>query len=637
MPVLIVALLLSATTAWTAEVSGTVVDTRGGEPLERVQIQLAGTEWRAVTDSSGMFRLGDVPPGDYVLHVSTVGYRLIKRGFTLAAEPVEFEVVLTPDNMRQSNTVEVSAGPFEGVRDDSPSELNLSGDEARNLSSVLADDPMRAVHALPGVTSNDEFNSFFYLRGGSFHRVGLYLDDVLIHMPFHLVASEPDAGSLTAISGDTLEAMSLHSGAYPARFSDRTVGVLDMKTREGSRLEPSFQASASMSKVGVLGEGPLGKSRKGSWLASARKSYLQYLLRRAEADPSLAFGFEDLAAKINYDLTSKHNVSLSLLDGRSDMDRSRVSTTLGANSLMLAGYHLTVANLGWRYAPRSDLLVTNRIVYMRERHDNWNRHELPLSDGYYGEWIWNSHATWIWGERQSLEGGVNVRRIRDDGGTRRYNANPLRLRWEDAYAGSGLRPGGWLQQSLSSAAGRVRFTAGVRWDSHEVNSIQTLSPHAALVFAPLENTQVRLGWGQYVQYPELQWFYRSIGSPRLLPERATHYLASIEQRLNTRTRVRVEFYSRDDRDLLFRDIDPRMLDGSVYRPPDSTPVLNSIRGYARGFEVFLQRRTANRLTGWISYGYGRTGLRDGASGQRFDSDYDQRHTVNVYGSYRLRP
>ncbi|MCP5115689.1 MAG: hypothetical protein GY953_33090, partial [bacterium] len=121
------------------------------------------------------------------------------------------------------------------------------------------------------------------------------------------------------------------------------------------------------------------------------------------------------------------------------------------------------------------------------------------------------------------------------------------------------------------------------------------------------------------------------------PERATHYLASIEQRLNTRTRVRVEFYSRDDRDLLFRDIDPRMIGGRVYRPPDSTPVLNSIRGYARGFEVFLQRRTANRLTGWISYGYGRTGLRDGASGQRFGSDFDQRHTVNVYGSYRLRP
>jgi hypothetical protein len=52
----------------------------------------------------------------------------------------------------------------------------------------------------------------------------------------------------------------------------------------------------------------------------------------------------------------------------------------------------------------------------------------------------------------------------------------------------------------------------------------------------------------------------------------------------------------------------------------------------------VQRSSANRFTGWISYAFGRTGMRDSrepaGSGDRFPSDYDQRHTMNIYGGYR---
>jgi len=69
----------------------------------------------------------------------------------------------------------------------------------------------------------------------------------------------------------------------------------------------------------------------------------------------------------------------------------------------------------------------------------------------------------------------------------------------------------------------------------------------------------------------------------------------------------------------------------------NAPLRNSQRGYSRGAQVFLQRRTANGFTGWISYAYGRAVISDGDLGVRFPSDYDQRHTVNAYVSRRLRP
>ncbi len=49
---------------------------------------------------------------------------------------------------------------------------------------------------------------------------------------------------------------------------------------------------------------------------------------------------------------------------------------------------------------------------------------------------------------------------------------------------------------------------------------------------------------------------------------------------------------------------------------------------SRGVEIFLQRRSANRLAGWISY-YSR--LHDAEAGIWFPSDQDQRHYQ------RLRP
>ncbi len=136
----------------------------------------------------------------------------------------------------------------------------------------------------------------------------------------------------------------------------------------------------------------------------------------------------------------------------------------------------------------------------------------------------------------------------------------------------------------------------------------------------------------------MQSLFSRFGSRRLLPERATHLLAAWEQRLGERTRLRAEFYQRWDRDLLSRPFyEPRLLAGRIFNPPLDAPIRNSARGYARGFDIFLQRRTANRLTGWVSYSLGYARLRDGEARLSFPSGQDQRHTVNVYAGYRLRP
>ena len=103
------------------------------------------------------------------------------------------------------------------------------------------------------------------------------------------------------------------------------------------------------------------------------------------------------------------------------------------------------------------------------------------------------------------------------------------------------------------------------------------------------------------------------------------------------TRLRVEVYDRQDRDLLFRSFfEPRLMGGQNFSPPDNPPIDNTLKGYARGMQIFLQRRSANHLTGWISYSLGFSRLQDREAAIAFPSDQDQRHSVNAYLSYRLR-
>jgi hypothetical protein len=623
----------------TGSIRGTVVDARGGEALANVQVQLTGGAYRAVSDSKGAFQIPKIASGDYVLNVSTVGYHLANHPFHLAAaETKEFEIVLTPDSLRQTDTVEAKTDPFETSRADSPSTLVMTGNDVKNLGSVLADDPLRAVQSLPGVTSNNDFDARFSLRGADYNRIGLYLDNVLLHEPFHMLQGQKVSGSGTAFNGDMVDSMELHEGAYPVRFEDRSGGALDVETREGSRTRTTFRVAASASNAGIMAEGPIGKQKRGSWLVATRKSYLQYILARTFPNNTFIFGLEDVQGRFTYDLTPKSKLTLYLLESFSNIDRRDSRSTLGINSLVTGGYHFTLANLGWRYAASESFLVNTHVAWMREKWDNENPTNLPLGAGYYGEWTGNTNATWIWNSRALLDFGVSVRRLRDEGYGIQYQSSAA-TRILDRARGSATREGGYAQQSFLAWKGRLHLNAGARWDHENIDGIAAVSPQTSVSLMLTPSTRVQLGWGQYLQYPEVSVLTSILGNRHLPPNRSNQTIAAIEQRIGLRTRLRAEWYDRADRDLIFQPLAiPRMLSpGKYFTPPLNPSYADSLRGYSRGGQFFLQRSSANGFTGWVSYAYGRTNYHDAVLGNWFPSDYDQRHTINAYAGYRLKP
>ena len=143
---------------------------------------------------------------------------------------------------------------------------------------MLADDPLRAVQSLPGVTSNNDFDSEFSLRGAPFDRIGLYLDGVLLHSPFHTTDGQSGDGSLTIFNGDMTDDMTLYEGAWPVRYSDRTAGILAVDTREGNRqefqgrLKPALRTPAGFLKgpwARSSGDPGSYRSAKAIWITSS--------------------------------------------------------------------------------------------------------------------------------------------------------------------------------------------------------------------------------------------------------------------------------------------------------------------------------------------------------------------------------
>ena len=192
-------LLLLQTDASAGQLRGRVLDAATKEPLARVQVRVEVKTIAAVTDALGRFAIEDLAPGGYTFKVTTVGFLPLTQSITISDNMPEIEIAILPDTLRRKDSLEVTAGPFGS---DSAFSLSMQGSELRNLSTVMIDDPLRAVQALPGVTSGDDLQAQFSMRGAGFDRIGVYIDGLLMHSPFHTVQGDQTSASLSAVQGE---------------------------------------------------------------------------------------------------------------------------------------------------------------------------------------------------------------------------------------------------------------------------------------------------------------------------------------------------------------------------------------------------------------------------------------------------
>ncbi|HEY6370216.1 MAG TPA: carboxypeptidase-like regulatory domain-containing protein [Candidatus Sulfotelmatobacter sp.] len=350
-----------------AEIKGKVTNALGGEVLGRVQGVILETKTSTVCSISGEFDLPNLVPGTYTLRLNAVGYRMLTIPFTLAgsADVKEFSITMVPDNFHHTDKVEVHGDVFQSADSPAISEMTLTASEIREASTVFADDPFRAVQALPGVSAsaNYEFFAEFSVMGAPFSSVSIDMDDVLVPQPFHEIENFTEGASLGVLTSEVVEEMKLMPAAYPEKFGDAVGAALDVHTRGGSRGRPLFRVSAGIAASDFLPEGGFGQSRKGSWLVSGRKSYINYLVQN-RVDSYEDIGYEDANVKLNYDLTPRQSVSFLAISGPTTFTSTNIAalkSSLAASFLYAQGKSsFSLARAGWRWGPTDHVLLEAR-------------------------------------------------------------------------------------------------------------------------------------------------------------------------------------------------------------------------------------------------------------------------------------
>ena len=127
------------------------------------------------------------------------------------------------------------------------------------------------------------------------------------------------------------------------------------------------------------------------------------------------------------------------------------------------------------------------------------------------------------------------------------------------------------------------------------------------------------------------------GGPALRPERALHVDAGVDHMLNAQTHVLFNVYSRHEDDVLWTaGAEPRLTPAGTIGPGSfNAPWVNALRGEARGVEIVVRRDSSDGFSGFAGYAFGRLRYTNTQTAESFWADADQRHTLSLYGSYRL--
>jgi outer membrane cobalamin receptor len=616
---------------------GRVVDANSGEAMANVRVVAKLTDRSTITGADGAFTL-ELPPGPQDLYITTVTYGLVKKSINVSdGTSSNIEIALNEDAAALTENVTISSGPFESTRTTSTFEQTLNKRELQATSSILLSDPIRAAQSLPGVGSNDDFRSEFSVRGAGFDRVGVWLDGVLTDNFVHTVAGGyPDTGSLSVINSDAINSVSLLSGGSPANFGNRTAAVLDLDSRDGNRVKPSGRIAAALSGISGIVDGPIS-SGKGSYLIAARKSYIGYLVRRINDQNEFAnnppvLGFADVQGKLLYDLSERNQLGVSAIFGNFDYDRNRDRELLFVNSVFRGDSHNSLFNAHWNFTPNPQVFWQTRFFAQKTSFKNVNRDELILNDGDRSQYGIRSDVSFQLPRSNRLEAGLYVRSLNVNSVSQRFSFANVPFDF-GSFDQDGTEQAYYAQDTWKNERWRLQFTGGLRVEHSEITSQTLNSPRASLSWSINEHWRVHAMVGRYYQFPDFEQIFGRLGSRSLRAERATNVSGGVEALVGDRVRVSFEVFNREDANLFFSLSEPRLDGGFVSF--GEFPFRNSLDGHARGFELTLQRRSANKLAGWISYSYLRTKLTDSQTGLSFVADNEQRHLLNTYASYRF--
>jgi len=288
-------------------IRGIVIDVDSKMTIPGASVQIANTKVGTTTDSTGYFKISNIPIGRFTLLVSFVGYKQqIVSDIQLSSGK---ELVLTvelKENITNLSEVKVTATKEKAFTQNEMAVVSVrtfSIEETERYAGSLGD-PSRMAKNFAGVNSGDDQRNDIIIRGNSPLGLLWRLDGFDIPNPNHFGAMGTSGGAISMLNNNLLSNSDFFSGAFPAEYGNAMSGVFDLKMRKGNNEKHEYVAQAGFNGFEVGTEGPFLKTSKASYIINYRYSMLGLfkLMGYSFGKKSSTPEYQDLSFKLNFPL-----------------------------------------------------------------------------------------------------------------------------------------------------------------------------------------------------------------------------------------------------------------------------------------------------------------------------------------------
>ncbi len=637
-----------------AEVKGTVYDATTREPVFFANIFAEPAQVGTTTDENGKFELTGLAPGVYDLRISFVGYRtkIISELQLSSARPLEIEIELVPAGEDLEEVV-VQASPFRRTEESPLSLRNIGSTEIRRSPGGNRD-ISRVVQSLPGVTAPSSFRNDLIIRGGAPNENRFYLDDIEVPNINHFATQGASGGPASIINIDFVREVDFYSGAFPANRGNALSSVFGFRLIRGRSDKLGGRMTVGASDLGVSLEGPLSENT--TFIASARRSYLQFLFRVLDL-PFLPI-YNDFQLKVTHRFDSGDQLYFSGIGAIDNFELNLDADDSEETRFLLENLPV---NEQWTYTNGlvyrhfrdngSMIFVLSRNMLNNEAtkyRDNMTDDEDELTLRYQSREIENKFRfehTFRMDDYKFVY-GVGTEYIRYTNST--FNRIFTTSGAETVDFESDInffKYYGFGQLSREFLDGRLITSAGFRLDGNSFSSdfsspIEQFSPRVSASYFFRPDWAVNMSAGIYYQLPP----YTILGymqNGRLVNKdngikfvRSTHLTLGLEHLLGERSRISLEGYLKNysNYPLLLRDQVSLANFGGDFGVVGNEPASPDTEGRTYGLELLFQQRLSRGFYGIGAYTLGVSEFTSPAGGEGFfPSAWDATHIISLTG------
>ena len=647
---IIISLIILATTSFAqkennASVRGFVYEAESGEPAMFCNAFLEGTTFGASTDINGYFLISKVPPGNYNLIITYLGFDSVKMAVSLKNNEILTQNYHLNKSSVRLETVEINAERQSARTQTKTSVVSLTPKNIKKIPSIGGQaDIAQYLQVIPGVIFTGDQGGQFYIRGGSPIQNKVILDGMTIYNPFHSI------GLFSVFETDLIRNANVYTGGYNANYGGRISSIMDITYKDGNKHRIAGAVGASTFGARLLLEGPIIKPSKENgtsltFTLSAKNSYLAQsstvLYKYIDKD-GLPFNYTDLYGKLTLNSANGSKISLFGFNFNDNVIQYQDISDFGWNSWGAGGNFVVIPG-------KSPVLIEGLFAYS-EYQTRINSSALTPRSSFIGGFNGKIDFTYFFGKNE-MKYGVELQGYKTDYSFQGLNAISISEVENSTQIGAYIK--------YKTTVGKFIIEPGFRVEWYASLSEVSPEPRLSIKYNVTDRFRLKFAGGMYSQNfvaassdrDVVNLFYGFLTSPSSIPstfngkdvvsklQKSDHLILGAEFDVGKHLNLNLEGYYKYFPQLT--NINRQKIYNEGSAPPGATDLETKDfmleKGEAYGVD-FLAKYDYRNFYVWFVYSLGFVNRQfEDNNGDMitYTPHFDRRHNVNFVAAYTL--